>query len=229
MTDKHSSISDKITTFIREDVRERFIRYARVSTASDPSATTKPSTSRQHDLLAILAQELTALGAQNVNHTSNGFVYATLPANTAHTPFGLMAHVDTSPDQSGEGVKPLERVEYDGSTLSFPDDPSLTLSPEDSPELKDFIGDTIITASGLTLLGADDKAGVAEIMSSVATFQALPSLPHGRIEICFGFPRTFIQWMAATPGNLKQSALTPLASLLSFSVEASIRAIRTER
>lgn len=185
MTDKHSSISDKITTFIREDVRERFIRYARVSTASDPSATTKPSTSRQHDLLAILAQELTALGAQNVNHTSNGFVYATLPANTAHTPFGLMAHVDTSPDQSGEGVKPLERVEYDGSTLSFPDDPSLTLSPEDSPELKDFIGDTIITASGLTLLGADDKAGVAEIMSAAATFQAFPTLPHGRIEICF--------------------------------------------
>jgi tripeptide aminopeptidase len=96
-----------------------------------------------------------------------------------------MAHVDTSPDQSGEDVKPLLRENYDGGVLSFPDDPTLTLSCEDSPELKDFIGDTIITASGLTLLGADDKAGVAEIMSAVATFREFPTLRHGRIEVCF--------------------------------------------
>ena len=180
-----SCLSTEIVAFINQDVRERFVRYAQVSTASDPSSATKPSTARQHDLLSMLAHELTALGAHNVTHAPNGFVYATLAENSPHIPFGLMAHVDTSPDQSGEGVKPLLRENYDGSVLSFPDDPTLTLSPDDSPELKDFIGDTIITASGLTLLGADDTAGVAEIMSAVATFQAFPSLPHGRIEVCF--------------------------------------------
>lgn len=180
-----SSLPAEIAAFIKHDVRERFLRYAQVSTASDPRSATKPSTARQHDLLSIIARELTALGAHNVTHAPNGFVYATLPENSPHIPFGLMAHVDTSPDQSGEGVKPLLRENYDGSVLSFPDDPSLTLSPDDSPELRDFIGDTIITASGLTLLGADDKAGVAEIMSAVATFHAFPTLPHGRIEVCF--------------------------------------------
>lgn len=185
MTPTKSPLSSDIISFITHDVRERFLRYVSVSTASDPDSTTKPSTSIQHDLLLILARELTALGADNVVHAPNGFVYATIPGTLPHTPFGLMAHVDTSPDQSGEGVRPLLRENYDGGTLSFPDDPSLTLSPEDSLELKDFIGDTIITASGLTLLGADDKAGVAEIMTAVATFHAFPTLPHGRIEVCF--------------------------------------------
>ena len=185
MSHTQITLTSDIATFIRKDVLDRFVRYARVSTASDPSSTTKPSTSRQHDLLAILAQELTTLGAHNVLHAQNGFVYASLPANRPHTPFGLMAHVDTSSDQSGEGVKPLLRDNYDGSVLSFPDDPTLTLSPADSPELRDFLGDTIITASGLTLLGADDKAGVAEIMSAIATFQTFENLPHGHIEVCF--------------------------------------------
>jgi tripeptide aminopeptidase len=100
-------------------------------------------------------------------------------------PFGLMAHVDTSPDQSGEGVRPLLRERYDGSDLTFPDDPLLVLSQKDSPQLADFIGDTIITASGKTLLGADDKAGVAEVMTALATLAKFPELPHGRIEVCF--------------------------------------------
>jgi tripeptide aminopeptidase len=179
------SLSPEISTFIRRDACERFMRYVQVSTASDPNSTTKPSTTRQHDLLKMLASELTALGACDVTHAPNGFVYATLPENTKHIPFGLMAHVDTSPDQSGDGVKPLVREKYDGGALSFPDDSSLTLSPDDSIELRDFIGDTIITASGLTLLGADDKAGVAEIMSALSAFHAFPQLPHGRIEVCF--------------------------------------------
>lgn len=178
-------LASEIAAFIRRDVCERFVRYVQVSTASDPNSSTKPSSERQHVLLKVLASELNALGALNVVHAQNGFVYATLPENTTHIPFGLMAHVDTSPDQIGEGVKPLLREHYDGSELLFPDAPSLTLSPKDSPELKDFVGDTIITASGLTLLGADDKAGVAEIMSALAAFQAFPQLPHGKIEICF--------------------------------------------
>jgi tripeptide aminopeptidase len=179
------ALSTDIREFIGSDVCERFTRYVQLSTASDPGSTSKPSTHRQHDLLSLLASELSEIGAHNVVHAPNGFVYATLPENTKHTPFGLMAHVDTSPDQSGEGVNPLFRKDYNGGILSFPDDPSLTLSPEDSPELLDFIGDTIITASGLTLLGADDKAGIAEIMSALASFTAFPNLPHGRIDVCF--------------------------------------------
>jgi tripeptide aminopeptidase len=185
MQQDSKKISTEIASFIRQDVCDRFVRYAQLSSASDPLSSTKPSTSRQHNLLSLLASELRALGAHNVAHAPNGFVYATLPENAPHVAFGLMAHVDTSPDQSGEGVKPLLRENYDGGTLSFPDDQSLTLSPDDSPELLDFIGDTIVTASGLTLLGADDKAGVAEIMAMLATFHTFPQLAHGRIEVCF--------------------------------------------
>lgn len=171
--------------FIRSDVLARFVRYAGISTASDPASSHKPTTERQHDLLRLLAAELKELGLQNITHAQNGFVYATLAGSKGYEPFGLMAHVDTSPDQSGDGVKPLLREKYDGNALSFPDDPDLTLSPEDSPQLLDFIGDTIITASGLTLLGADDKAGVAEIMTALAVFKQFPELPHGEIEVCF--------------------------------------------
>jgi tripeptide aminopeptidase len=171
--------------FIRRDVLERFMRYVQISTGSDPLSDDKPTTARQHDLLSLLANELRALGLNNVTHTANGFLYATLTGSSAYEPFGLMAHVDTSPDQSGEGVMPILREQYDGGVLRFPNDAELTLSPEDSAQLRDFIGDTIITASGRTLLGADDKAGVAEIMTALATFRAFPTLLHGTIEVCF--------------------------------------------
>lgn len=174
-----------ISSFIQYDVLERFTRYVRISTGSNPLSQEKPTTARQHDLLALLAQELHVLGLVDIVHAANGFVYATLQGDAGYVPFGLMAHVDTSPDQEGEGVKPLIRERYDGGVLHFPDDPDLTLSPEDSPQLRDFIGDTIITASGLTLLGADDKAGVAEIMTALAAFKAFPELAHGTIEVCF--------------------------------------------
>lgn len=177
--------SADITTFIRNDVLDRFTRYVRISTASDPFSQEKPTTARQHDLLALLAQELNELGLADISHAANGFVYATLHGNIDYERFGLMAHVDTSPDQDGEGVKPLLRKDYDGGVLTFPDDPELMLSPDDSPQLRDFIGDTIITASGLTLLGADDKAGVAEIMTALASFKKFPELCHGTIEVCF--------------------------------------------
>jgi tripeptide aminopeptidase len=133
----------------------------------------------------MVAHELSSLGLRDIVHADNGFVYATLPENTPGIPFGLMAHVDTSPDQSGEGVKPIVHTRYDGGTIHFPDDPLLSLSPSDSPELSDCIGDSIITASGKTLLGADNKAGVAEIVTTLATFKHFPDLPHGRIEVCF--------------------------------------------
>ena len=178
-------LSHDILSFIRNDVLERFTRYVKVSTGSDPLSTEKPSTVRQHDLLKLLASELTQLGLVDITHTPNGFVYATLKGREGYVPFGLMAHVDTSPDQDGEGVVPVVREHYDGGALGFPDDPELTLSPEDSPQLHDFIGDTIITASGKTLLGADDKAGVAEIMTALAALHKFPDLTHGTIEVCF--------------------------------------------
>ena len=175
----------QVREFIQADVLARFIRYAQIATTSDPASSSKPSSDRQHDLLAVLAAELIEIGLKNVEHASNGFVYATLPGAEGFVPFGLMAHVDTSPDQVGEGVKPLVRERYDGGVLTFPEDPLLTLSPSDSPQLAHFVGDTIVTASGTTLLGADDKAGVAEIMSALAAFARFPELPHGRIEVCF--------------------------------------------
>jgi tripeptide aminopeptidase len=178
-------LDNPVTEFIKDDVLSRFMRYTQIATTSDPTSSSKPSSERQHDLLRLLAGELFELGLEDVQHASNGFVYATLSGNQGFVPFGLMAHVDTSPDQMGEGVKPLIRERYDGGVLSFPDDPLLTLSPSDCPQLADFVGDTIITASGGTLLGADDKAGVAEIMTALAAFARFPSLPRGRIEICF--------------------------------------------
>jgi tripeptide aminopeptidase len=180
-------LSNEIKQFIAHDVLERFLRYVQVYTTSDPDSAHNPSTERQLTLIRILEQELRALGITDVHVDAHGFLYATLPANSSETKetFGLLAHVDTSPDQPGENVKPRLIQNWNGSPIRFPDDPELVLSQDLSPELKNFHGDTIITASGKTLLGADDKAGVAEIMSAFATFKKFPDLPHPRIAICF--------------------------------------------
>jgi len=180
-------ITDRIHAFVLKDVLGRFLRYVQVHTTSDDESTTIPSTRRQFDLLRMLADELRELGLDEVELTDNGFVYATLPARTGgQAPgFGLLAHVDTSPDQPGDGVKPVRHENWDGSPITFADDPELTLSVDDSEELRDCIGETIITASGRTLLGADDKAGVAEIMTAVAVWSKFPELPHGEVRICF--------------------------------------------
>jgi tripeptide aminopeptidase len=174
---------DKI---VEQEVVERFLKYVRVWTTSDPGSPSKPTTQRQNELLQILRDELLKLGLSDVCFDTKGFVYATLPGDDERfVPFGLMAHVDTSPDQSGEGVNPRLHPQYDGSPIQYPDDKTLLLSAEDSHQLKDFIGSTIITAGGKTLLGADDKAGVAEIMTALSIFTQFPSLPHGRIVVCF--------------------------------------------
>jgi tripeptide aminopeptidase len=179
------NITKEIKEFISKDVLERFIRYVQVYTTSDPDSHTNPSTKRQLDLVKILKAELTALGMTDIYEDNKGFLYATLPGNTVGEEFGLMAHVDTSPDQPGEGVKPRVIGNWDGRDITYPDDPELVLNSKVSPELSQFIGDSIIVASGKTLLGADDKAGVAEIMSALATFKKFPALLHGDIKICF--------------------------------------------
>lgn len=180
-------ITDEIRAFALEDARARFLRYVQVHTTPDDASPTVPSTPRQFDLLRLLADELRELGLAEVELTDNGFVYATLPAREGVTApaFGLLAHVDTSPDQPGDEVKPVRHVNWDGSPITFAEDPDLTLTVEDSEELRHFRGETIITASGRTLLGADDKAGIAEIMATMAVLRQYPELPHGEIRVCF--------------------------------------------
>ncbi|MEM7050627.1 MAG: peptidase T [Acidobacteriota bacterium] len=180
-------ISPQIRQFLARDVEARFLRYVQVHTTSDPRSLAVPSTRVQMDLLRILADELREIGLVDVELAAAGFVYATLPASdgAGGQSFGLLAHVDTSPDQPGEGVEPICHRQWDGSPIRFPKDSNLELTVADSPDLAHFRGDTIITAAGDTLLGADDKAGVAEIMTAIAALQRFPQLPHGEIRLCF--------------------------------------------
>jgi tripeptide aminopeptidase len=169
-------------------VLERFLRYVKYDTQSDESSSTYPSTPTQLVLLESLAQELRGLGAADVTMDAHGYVTATVPATSRKRDIptiGFMAHVDTSPEMSGAGVKPIVHERYDGRDLVLPDDPAMVLRAGDSPALADRIGDDIVTASGTTLLGADNKAGVAEIMTAVERLLAHPEVPHGRIRVAF--------------------------------------------
>jgi len=169
------------------ELETRLTRYVQVDTVSDERSTTTPSTSQQLDLQRQLADELRSLGASDVKLTATGFVMATIPATVSHTvpTIAFLAHVDTVHHFGGVQVKPRVHRNYDGSPITFPDDPTLSLSPAVSPYLGKKLSDTIITASGDTILGADDKAGVVIIMTMAAHLLANPSIPHGEIRICF--------------------------------------------
>lgn len=169
-------------------VLDRFLRYVRYDTQSDEQSTTYPSTSKQLVLLEDLAAELRELGLIDAAVDKHGYVMATVPATMgrAHVPaIGFIAHVDTSPELSGAGVRPIVHRNYDGRDLALPDDPSVVLRRADYPALGEQIGHDIVTASGTTLLGADNKAGVAEIVTAAAWFMAHPDVPHGPIRIAF--------------------------------------------
>ncbi len=168
-------------------VAERFIRYARIDTQSDPASDSYPSTDKQLHLARLLVEELQALGIADAQLDDSGYVYATLPANTnKQVPvICFCAHMDTSPDSSGTGVKPIVHYNYQGQDLSLPDDPSQIIRQKDHPDLKNQLGNDIITASGTTLLGADDKAGIAEIMDAVQVLLMHPEIEHGTIKILF--------------------------------------------
>lgn len=168
-------------------VQERFLRYVQIDTQSDPHSATTPSTEKQKDLGRLLVEELKALGLSDAEMDENGYVYATLASNTERTvpTIFFCSHMDTAPDCSGTGVKPLVHESYDGSDIVLPDDPSQVIRTTEHPYLLSRIGDTIITASGTTLLGADDKAGIAVIMDMVRFFQQHPSLKHGPVKILF--------------------------------------------
>lgn len=169
-------------------VAERLMRYVAIDTQSDAHSTTSPTTDKQKNLSRLLADELRSLGVVDVETDDYGYVYATLPGNTGKRDVPAIcftAHVDTAPDCSGTNVKPILHRHYDGSDIILPDDAAQILRVTDSPYLKHHIGKDIITASGQTLLGADDKAGVAAIMAAVAYLVAHPDTPHGDIKIVF--------------------------------------------
>ena len=167
---------------------ERFMRYVQVDTQSDPNGSVHPTTEKQKDLSKILLEELKAMGLQNVEMDEYSYVYATLPANSSKANVPVIcycSHVDTAPDCSGTNVKPLLHKNYDGNDFVMPDDATQILSVKESPYLKGHIGQEIITASGNTLLGADDKAGVAIIMQAAQTLLDNPQVLHGELKIVF--------------------------------------------
>jgi tripeptide aminopeptidase len=169
------------------ELEERLVRYARIDTQSNEDSTSSPSTSKQYDLLRMLVDELTAMGAEDVRLTDYGVTLATIPATAgAGAPtIALLAHVDTAPAFNATGVKPIVHRHYPGGDIILPDDPAVVLSPAQFPYLEAKRGDDIITASGTTLLGADDKAGVAIIMTVARHLLENRHLPHGRIRIAF--------------------------------------------
>jgi tripeptide aminopeptidase len=173
-------------TFNKE-LEARFVRYAKIDTQADPASKTSPSTEKQYDLLNLLVDELNEIGAQDVMLTEYGAALATIPATvkTSAPAIALLAHVDTAPQFSGTNVKPIIHRNYDGKDIRFPDDKSLVLSPKDYPYLAKKAGEDIITTSGTTLLGADDKAGIAIIMAAARHLLANPNIPHGVIRIGF--------------------------------------------
>lgn len=167
---------------------DRFLRYVQIDTQSDPQATSNPSTEKQKDLSRVLVQELLDMGITDAELDEWGYVYATIPANTAKTNVPTIcfcSHVDTSPDVTGAGVKPIIHQNWDGSDIVLPDDPNQVIRMADHPDLHHQIGNDIITASGTTLLGADNKAGVAEIMDAAQYLLTHPEIKHGRIRLLF--------------------------------------------
>ncbi|MCX7834207.1 MAG: peptidase T [Ignavibacteria bacterium] len=170
-----------------EKLIERFLKYVKIDTQSNEHSTTCPSTEKQLVLAKLLVEELNSLGLSDVSLDENGYVMATLPSNIdKQVPvIGFIAHMDTSPDMSGENVNPQIVRNYDGGDIIINKEKNLILSPKIFPELKEFVGHTLITTDGNTLLGADDKAGIAEIITAIEYFVKNPTVKHGTVKIAF--------------------------------------------
>jgi tripeptide aminopeptidase len=171
---------------LKHTVAERFLNYVKVDTQSDPNSTTFPSTEKQKNLAKILVSELTDMGI-DCELDVYGYVYATIPSNSnKDVPvICFCSHMDTSPDCSGENVKPIVHTNYNGQDIILPEDNTQIISPKNHPDLLNQIGNDIITADGTTLLGADNKAGVAEIMDAAYQLVNNPEIKHGTIKILF--------------------------------------------
>lgn len=175
-------------TSIQTSVLERFLRYVTYDTQSQENSETYPSTLKQLVLLDQLANELRELGLTNVERDEHGYVFGTIPATSKKTNVpmvGFLAHVDTSPESSGANVKPIVHRNWNGADIVLPDDPSIVLRRSEIPELEHQIGNDIVTASGTTLLGADNKSGVAAIMAAAEHLMAHPEIAHGPIRVGF--------------------------------------------
>ena len=174
-------------SFRRFTVKERFLRYVTIDTQSDPSSPAYPSTEKQKDLGRVLVNELLEMGISDAHLDEFGYVYATIPANSEKTVPAICfcSHMDTSPDCSGAGVKPIVHENYQGADIVLPDDPAQIIKMAEHPDLKNQMGNDIVTASGTTLLGADNKAGLAEIMDACYQLINNPSIKHGPIKILF--------------------------------------------
>ena len=172
-----------------ESAMDRFLRYVKIDTQSQEDQTSVPSTRKQLNLANLLARELTALGTENVRVSEFGIVYATVPGNlpdNSKVPVvGFISHMDTSPSVSGENVTAVNHKNYQGGDIVLPKDPTQIISVEKNPVLKEMIGDDIITADGTTLLGSDDKSGIAAIMTMIDTLKQNPQIKHGTLAIAF--------------------------------------------
>jgi tripeptide aminopeptidase len=171
-----------------DNVAERLVRYVQIDTQSDPTSSSHPTTEKQKDLSKLLCRELLGMGITDANTDEWGYVYATIPANSDKKNIPAIcfcAHVDTAPDCSGTNVKPMHHRYYDGADIVLPDDTTQVLTIKELPYLKEHINHGVITASGLTLLGGDDKSGVAVIMEAALYFMQNPAIEHGDIKILF--------------------------------------------
>lgn len=174
----------------KPDVIEKFLRYVKIDTQSDDTTGTSPSTMKQHDLAKLLVSELKEIGASDIIYDeAHCYVYATIPSNINdgkdRPAIGFISHMDTSDEVSGKNVKPRIVEKYDGKDIVLNDKEKVILSPIDFPELSNHVGEDLIVTDGTTLLGADDKAGVAEIMTMAEILLTNPDLPHGEIKIAF--------------------------------------------
>lgn len=196
-------------SYIQDDVVSRFLKYVQIDTTSDEEGSPNPTTTNQWDLANILVAELEDLGLAEVEVDENCYVYATLPATEGikNGAITFLSHLDTSSAVSGNNVKPLIRKSYQGEDLAYPHNDELILSPKDCPKLLDYIGEHIITSSGDTLLGADDKAGIAEIMTSLKILKSNPDIKHPEIKICF----TPDEEVGAGTVNINRSKLGKIA------------------
>jgi len=172
---------------MKEEIKNRFLRYVSLDTQSDENSETCPSTSKQLVMLSMLRDELLAMGLKDASMDDNGYVMATLPANNGKEGpvIGFVAHVDTSPDMPGNDIKPRFVENYDGGDITLNEELRLVLSPKDFPEMKQYAGQTLIVTDGTTLLGADDKAGVTEIMTAIEYLTKHPEVKHGPIKVGF--------------------------------------------
>jgi tripeptide aminopeptidase len=171
----------------KDELLERFLRYVKIDTRSDDTSDTYPSTEKQWNLARLLFDELKELGLQDVSIDGFGYVMASLPSNVDKPVpvIGFLSHMDTSPEMPGDNVNPKIVENYQGGDIVLNQEQNVVLSPKDFPELNDYIGQTLITTDGTTLLGADDKAGIAEIMTALAYLVKHPEIPHGTIKVAF--------------------------------------------